>query len=297
MRRLFSKKRLLNAMSALIDAHVHFFDLAGLSYPWLEAHPAIHRSADHTAFFQAASPAPVEKLVFVEAAVAPGLHLAEARFVQALAKTEPRIAGIVAHAPVEKGDAVEEDLQALRQLPALRGIRRLIQGEADPGICLEPGFIAGVRRLARHKLSFDLCVKSWALGYALELARRCPDVQFILDHIGKPDIRHGLRAPWWGQMRELAALDNVSCKISGAISEARHPGWQPGDVIPYVAHAIDCFGFTRVMFGGDWPVSALTHSYGTWLGLVREAIQGSTEAESRALFQDNAARLYRLAHL
>jgi L-fuconolactonase len=279
----------------LIDAHVHFFDTTRLRYPWLEAHPAINRSADHAAFFAAAAPALVEKLVFVEAGAAAGLHIAEARFAQELAAADPRIAGLVAHAPVEKGDAVEEDLQALLALPALRGIRRLIQGEADPGICLEPAFIAGVRRLARHNLTFDLCVKSWALGYALELARRCPEVTFILDHIGKPDIRHGLRAPWWGQMRELAALENVSCKISGVITEARQPGWRREDLTPYVAHAIDCFGFGRVLFGGDWPVSALTHDYGTWLGLVREVIQGSSTAEAQALFHGNAARLYRLA--
>ena len=278
----------------MIDAHVHFFDLTRLRYPWLEAHPEINRSFDSEAFFDAARPARVEKLVFVEAAVAPGLHIAEARLVQEMVASEPRIAGIVAHAPVEKGAAVEEDLEALRALPALRGIRRLIQGELDPGICLEPNFVEGVRRLARHGLSFDLCVKSWALGYALELARRCPEVVFILDHIGKPDIRHDLREPWWGQMRELAALDNVHCKISGAITEARQPGWQPADVRPYVAHSIECFGFGRVLFGGDWPVSALTHGYGTWLALVTDVVKGSTEAEIQALFQGNAARLYRL---
>ena len=148
-------------------------------------------------------------------------------------------------------------------------------------------------RLARHGLSFDLCVKSWALGYALELARLCPDVTFILDHIGKPDIRHGLREPWWTQMRDLAALDNVYCKISGVITEAQ-PGWRPEDLLPYVAHAIDCFGFNRVMFGGDWPVSSLTHPYGTWLAFVTDAIAGSTAAESWALFQGNAKRVYRL---
>jgi len=278
----------------MIDSHVHFFDLACLRYPWLAAHPEINRSFDSEAFFDAALPARVEKLVFVEAAVAPGLNVAEARLVQEMAALEPRIAGIVAHAPVEKGAAVEEDLDALGALPALRGIRRLIQGEADPGICLEPNFVEGVRRLARHGLSFDLCVKSWALGYALELARRCPDVVFILDHIGKPDIRHGLLEPWWGQMRQLAALDNVYCKISGAITEARHPGWRPTDVLPYVAHSIECFGFGRVMFGGDWPVSALTHGYGTWLDFVTDVVKGSTEAEIQALFRGNAARLYRL---
>ena len=125
--------------------------------------------------------------------------------------------------------------------------------------------------------------------------RRCPDVIFILDHIGKPDIRHGLREPWWSQMRELAALGNVYCKISGAITEARQPSWRPEDLLPYVVHAIECFGFGRVMFGGDWPVSALTHGYGTWLAFVTNVVKGSTKAECQALFQGNAAGVYRLS--
>jgi L-fuconolactonase len=276
----------------LLDAHVHFFDRPALHYPWTDGVAGLEAPAGPAEFFRAA-PAALEKLVFVEAGAAAGQHLEEARAVQRLADADPRIAAIVAHAPVEKGAAVETDLAALAELPALRGIRRLIQGEADPGFCLEPAFLEGLHRLARYHLSFDLCLKSWAMPYALELARRCPELSFILDHAGKPDIRHGLRDPWWQQMRELAALPNTICKLSGLITEARQP-WQASDIAPYLDHILACFGPGRVLFGSDWPVSRLTHGYADWLAMVERAVGGLSAEAQDSVFFGNAARVYRI---
>jgi L-fuconolactonase len=236
----------------------------------------------------------VDRIVFAEVAVDPGLHVREAAFVQQMADADPRLAGMVAHAPVENGAAVEEDLAALAKFATLRGIRRLIETEHDPGICLQPGFLEGVRRVGRHGLTFDTCVRHWGMVFAIELARRCPDVQFVLDHIGKPGIRYGLREPWWGQMRELAALPNVVVKISGVITEADHAAWTPAQVKPYVAHTIECFGFDRCMFGSDWTVSEQTHRYPEWVRIVDEVVAGASVEGRRKLYRGTAARIYRL---
>ncbi len=236
----------------------------------------------------------VDQIVFAEVAVDPGLHVQEATFVQELADRDARLTGMVAHAPVEKGAAVEEDLAALAEFRVLRGIRRLIEVERDPGCCLEPGFLEGVRRVGRHGLPFDICVKHWGMGCALELVRRCPEVQFVLDHIGKPGIRHGLREPWWSQIRELAQLPNVVVKLSGVITEADHAQWSREQVVPYVAHVIECFGFGRVMYGSDWTVSELTHRYPVWVEILDGVVAGATLAERRQLYRETAARVYRL---
>ncbi|MDQ0468045.1 amidohydrolase family protein [Labrys wisconsinensis] len=278
----------------IIDAHVHLYDVERLSYGWLAGVPAINRTHLLPDFDAARGPVAVEGLVFAEVAVDPGLHLAEAAFVQGLADADPRLIGMVAHAPVEKGAAVEEDILALKANRSLCGIRRLIQSEADPSFCLAPGFLEGLSVLARHGLPFDICIKHWAMAYALELARRCPDVQFVLDHIGKPDIRYGLREPWWREIRELARCPNVVVKLSGVVTEADHARWTPEDVKPYVAHVVDCFGFERLMFGSDWSVSALTHPYPAWVAIVDEVIRGAGEAEQRSLYRDTALRTYRL---
>ena len=278
----------------LIDTHVHLYDLARHSYGWMAGLPKINRTHLMPDFDAATAGIAVEKLVFVEVAADPGQYLGEAAFAQEIADRDPRLAAIIAHAPVENGAAVKRDLEILLAHKNLRGIRRLIQGEVNPGMCLEPGFIAGVKLLARHNLLFELCIKHWAMPYAIALVKQCPDVMFVLDHIGKPDIRHGLHEPWWSQLRELARLPNVVCKISGAIGETAPAPWTPAQVAPYVAHAIECFGFSRCMFGSDWTVSELTHSYGQWVGLVDHVIHGASLEEQRQLYCGTARHIYRM---
>ena len=276
----------------IIDSHVHLYDVARLSYGWLASVPRINSSHGMAEFDVARGPVAVEKLVFVEVAVDPGLHLQEAAFVQGLADRDPRIAAMVAHAPVDKGDAVEDDLVALKKNRSLVGIRRLIQGEPDPSVCIAPNFIAGVRRLAAHGLTFDICVRSRQLAEAVEVARRCPDVRFVLDHIGKPDIRNGMIEPWRAQIRELARLPNVVCKVSGVITETDRETWTPATVKPYVEHVLDSFGFDRALFGSDWTVSELTHRYPDWVAILDGIVGTASETEQKAFWRDTAIRTY-----
>lgn len=278
----------------IVDAHVHLYDTELLDYPWLAAVPKIARTHTLADLDRERGAVEIDKVVFAEVAVAPGRHVEEARWVQSLADRDPRLVGMVAHLPMEKGAAVEADIEALTAFGTLRGIRRLIEVERDYSFCLEPGFLEALRLLPKYGLTFDICVKHWGLVFAIELARRCPEVSFVLDHIGKPGIRHGLREPWWTQMRELATMPNVVCKISGVITEANHKAWTAEEIKPYVAHAIDCFGFDRALFGSDWTVSKLSHDYPDWVAMVDEVIAGSTEEEQRKLYRDTAIRVYRL---
>lgn len=278
----------------IVDSHVHLYDPTWLRYSWLERLPELNRRFDLSDFDRARGPVEVERIVFAEVWVDKGLHLAEAAWVQALADRDPRLCGMIAHAPLEKGAAVLEDLERLAQNRILKGVRRLMEIEVDQSFVLEPGFLEGLRLLPRFDLSFDICVKHWGLVFAIELARRCPDVRFVLDHIGKPGIRHGLKEPWWGQIAELARLPNVMCKVSGVITEADHAHWRPEQVRPYVEHAIGCFGFDRVMFGSDWTVAELTHRYPDWVALLDEVTAGCSESERRRFWRDNAIRCYRL---
>jgi L-fuconolactonase len=279
---------------AIVDSHVHLYDIGRFHYGWLDNVPKLKRTFLLEDFDRARGRVEVDKIVFAEVAIDPGLHLAEAAFIQGLADKDARLAGMVAHAPLEKGAAIEADLLALKKHPTLRGIRRLIETERDPSFCIEPRFLEAVKLLPKHGLTFDICVKHWALTYALELVRRCPEVTFVLDHIGKPDIRHGLREPWRSQIRELAALGNVVCKVSGVITEADHARWSKEGIKPYIAHVIDAFGFDRVMYGSDWTVSELTHPYPAFVAILDEMLEGTSEAERRKLYRDTAIRIYRL---
>jgi L-fuconolactonase len=278
----------------IIDSHVHLYDVDRLRYGWLANVPKINRSYGLEDFDAARGPVSVDGIIFAEVWVDPGLHLQEAAMIQEMADRDSRLIGMVAHAPLERGPAVEADLIALKKNRSLCGIRRLIEIERDPSMCLAPPFLEALRLLPRHGLTFDICVKHFAMVFALELVRRCPEVSFVLDHIGKPGIKHGLREPWWSQIRELATYPNVVVKMSGVITEADHEAWRPEEVKPYVAHVIECFGFDRVMYGSDWTVSELTHRYPTWVQILDEVIAGTSEAEQKKLYRDTALRTYGL---
>jgi L-fuconolactonase len=279
----------------IVDAHVHLYDVKRMSYGWLAGAPKINRTYLLDDFDKARGKVDVEGIVFAEVAVDPGLHLEEASFIQGLADRDSRLKGIVAHAPLEKGLAVEADLDALKAMRSVRGIRRLIETERNPAFSLEPPFLQALRLLPKYGFPFDICIKHFAFAYALELVRRCPEVNFVLDHIGKPDIKNGLREPWFSQIRELSRLPNVVVKISGVITEADHARWSADQVKPYVAHVIETFGFSRVMYGSDWTVSELTHRYPQWVEIVDDVVKGSSEAEQRQLYRETAIRTYRLA--
>jgi L-fuconolactonase len=175
----------------------------------------------------------------------------------------------------------------------VKGIRRLIQGE-DIDFCIQPNFMNGVKTLARYGLSFDICIFHPQLANAIRLVEQCPNVQFILDHIGKPDIKNQLFEPWKQEIKILAEFPNVYCKISGLVTEANHENWTPADLQPYIEHVIDCFGFDRVIYGSDWPVSTLASDYLLWVRTLQEAVSESTPEELKKLFHDNAIKFYRL---
>lgn len=278
----------------IVDSHVHLYDPARFSYPWMDGVPQLKTKHETAEYDTAREGIEVDRIVFLEVDVRPDQRIAEAAYVQELAEADPRIQAIVASAAIETGGAVRDEIEPMLANPAMRGIRRLIQNERDVEFCSRPGFIEGVRVLAEYGLSFDLCIFHHQFEAMLKLVKACPDVRFVLDHIGKPGIRDRLRDPWMNHMRELARMPNTWCKISGVTTEADHAGWTRDDIEPYIAHAIECFGFDRCMFGGDWPVCELASSYRRWIDTVDGILSGSTEEELRKIYRDTATQFYRL---
>jgi len=222
-----------------------------------------------------------------------GHHVAEADWVASLAREDQRIRAIVAHAPLESPGAAR-DLETLAARPMVCGIRRLIQASDAEALCGSATFRENVKRLPAHGLHFEICILHHQLAPALALVRDCPDVHFVLDHIAKPGIRDAIRAPWWQQMAEMAALPNVTCKLSGVATEADHAAWTEDQLRPYIDRVIEVFGPQRIVFGSDWPVMTLAVSYPRWVAIVDNALAGMSEADRRAVFAGNARSVYRL---
>jgi len=278
----------------LVDTHVHLWDPERLRYPWLAGVPALNRSHRVEDYRRACGQVAVAKFVFVQCECDAAQSQAEADWVTELAATEPRLGGIVAQAALESGLAVEPALARLAANPLVKGIRRLIQEEKDDAFCVRPEFIRGVQLLPRHGLSFDLCVYHRQLANVIKLVRQCPEVRFVLDHIGKPAIKAGQLDPWRADLRELSRMDNVWCKLSGLVTEADWAGWIPADLRPYLDHAVDCFGADRVMFGSDWPVSAQATDYGRWVAVLDDALGGGSADELHRIYVRNAETFYRI---
>ncbi len=278
----------------IVDTHLHIWDLSRLRYPWLDTVPKLNRNHLIEDYRRACGPVQVAKMVFLQCECDVSQFQQEADWVTEVSRTDPRIRGIVPWAPLEKGDAAEADLARLAANPLIKGIRRIIQFEADQEFCLRPDFVRGVQRLARHNLSFDLCINHRQFANTLKLVRQCPDVRFVMDHIAKPDIKAGLLDPWRDEMKQLASLPNVWCKLSGLVTEADVEKWQPADLRPYIDHVIACFGFDRVMFGGDWPVSTLASDYPRWVQVLDAAIAGASPDEQHKLYVRNAEKFYRV---
>lgn len=278
----------------VVDTHLHIWDPGNLACPWLKEVPSLNRPHLPSDYDKATADLNVIKMIFVQAEVTPALFLEEAQWVAEQAVREPRILGLVPWAPLEKGEEAREDLEALCRVPNVKGIRRIIQFEQDIEFCLRPDFVRGVRLLADLDLTFDICIDHTQLANTIKLVRQCPDVMCILDHIGKPDIKHQVMEPWKKEIRELAGLPNTFCKMSGLVNEADWEAWQPQDLRPYIDHVIDCFGWDRVAFGGDWPVCLLASPYQRWIETLWDALQGASQDELNRLFVVNAETFYRV---
>ena len=276
----------------IVDSHVHLWNPARFRHEWLDGCHALNRAFLPEDFSVASANLNVGKIILVEGGCEPAQSLLEANWFSEIAKSEPRVKGIVAHADLEKGDSIRTDLARLAANPLVRGIRRNLQGERDPQFCLPPEFVAGVKLLAEFGFTFDLCIRHEQLPGAAELVNRVPQTSFVLDHLGKPDVRGRKTEPWAADLKRLAALPYCVCKVSGLATEAEMESWQPADLRFYFDCALEYFGLNRVLFGGDWPVATLATSYQRWLETISDFVSGTPAADRASLFQTNTERIY-----
>ena len=278
----------------IVDSHVHFWDRDNLNYDWLDEVPAINRPFLPADYAQQVGKHTVSQKIFVQAGSLADQAIAEAVWVSELAQTDPTIQAIVAFAPLELGDGATAVLDQLQQFPLVKGIRRLIQSE-PLGFCTQPNFVSGVQLLPAYDFSFDICVKYHQMGDVLEMVAQCPNVQFVLDHAGKPAIEAQMFDPWRAQIAQLAQHENVVCKLSGLVTEADHQNWQPADLSPVIDQLLESFGPSRLMFGSDWPVVTLASSLERWIDLALEVTSHLSAAEREQIFVRNAQRFYILS--
>jgi L-fuconolactonase len=278
-----------------VDAHHHLWDPGRRAYPWMdESVAAIRRPFGLQDLDAAAAPQGFGETVVVQAVSS----VEETEELLAVAATSGRVAGVVGWVDLADPE-VASTLAALRARPggqALVGVRHQVHDEPDPGWLLRGRVLAGLAAVADAGLVYDLLVRERELPAARGVAQRLPELTLVVDHLAKPRIREQAMDPWAGELAALARHPNVACKVSGLVTEAAWDAWTPGQLVPYVRHAVDVFGPGRLLFGSDWPVCLLAAGYGEVVAAITEALEraGVGPAERDAIFGANARRLYRL---
>ena len=275
---------------------MHFWDRRRFDYAWLAgAGPVLERDYvpdDLVPELASLVDPGSASFVFVQADCRAEQGVAEAAWVQGLASVGAPVRAIVAHASLERGAGCEAELEQLvREVPLASGVRRLLQDE-PPGFVADSSLVAGVRLLAAHGLTMDLCVRQHQLDEVAELVESCPDVLFVLDHLGKPRIASEELAAWASSLSRIAAHPNVRCKLSGLMSEAPPDRRTASGLRPWLGHALDAFGPDRCMFGSDWPVLTGAGGYGEWYEIVLDAISDVPEEQRGRVLSGTAAATY-----
>jgi len=273
----------------ILDSHLHLWDPARLCYPWLEGRLLGRFGPEQRDAALAEGPPAERAAVFVQAECLPADSLAEVDWVAGLA-ARAGVRGIVARLSMEDPDQAAHQLQELRRRPLVVGVRRLLQGEA-PGFATSPSFLASARGVAAAGYAFDACVRQGQLPELCLLAEAVPDLTIVLDHLGKPDVTGVPSAPWRADLARLAGRPGVMCKLSGLPAEAA-AGWTPAQLTPFLDAALDAFGPSRLLFGGDWPVS---WPYAEWERCVVAWAQAAAPDHIDDILWVNAERTYGLA--
>jgi predicted TIM-barrel fold metal-dependent hydrolase len=272
----------------ILDTHLHLIYPDRFSYPWLEGAPAINRPFSAETYFAEATALGIVAALHMEVDVAESQAEAETAF---MIGVHPKVVGAIAAGRPERPDFPAQ-LERLAAMPRVRGLRRVLHVVPDD-LSQTDLFAENVRRLAAHDLTFDICVRADQLPIGTALARKCPDVQFVLDHCGVPDVAGEVLDPWRDDIARLAELPNVAAKLSGIVAYAG-PDWTVAELRPFAEHVIDRFGWNRVMWGSDFPVCTTTASLARWVEATHELIAGASADEQAALLHRNAERIYRI---
>lgn len=274
-----------------IDAHHHVWDLAVREQAWLAELPAIDRTFGLDDLRPSLERVGVDGTVLVQVATV----VAETEEFLALAAAEPLVRGVVGWVDLTAPDVADE-IARLRGMPGgelLVGVRHQVQGEPDPRWLLRDDVLAGLAAVAGAGLAYDLLVVPEQLPAAVEVVGRVPQLTFVLDHLGKPDIAAGRLDPWRGHLSALAAHPHVAAKLSGMVTEAG-TGWTVDTLRPFASHLLEAFGPERVMAGSDWPVCLLAASYTDVAALTEQQLEELSAPERADVLGGTATRVYGL---
>jgi L-fuconolactonase len=273
-----------------IDAHQHFWEYQPEEYPWITEELGVLRRS-----FLPSDLAPemIKSDLDGSIAVQARQSVEESRWLLSLAEDNSHILGVVGWVDL-CSDQVDAQLAEFTNHPQFVGVRHVVQDEPDDAFMLRPEFINGISKLNNHALTYDILIFPKQLEAALKLVEQFPEQAFVIDHIAKPSIKDGSLQPWQNLMKEFSKFPNVSCKISGMITEADWRNWKQEDLKPYLATVMETFSPNRLMYGSDWPVCLLAGDYPKVFDLAKVYISELPSPDQDMVFGGTAAQVYQI---
>jgi L-fuconolactonase len=273
-----------------IDSHQHFWLTSRGDYGWMGDHvkPLLRdfMPGDLEPLLRRAG---IDRTILVQAAETE----AETDFLLEIAARTPFVAGVVGWLDMD-ADGFAERLAHYRANPYFVGLRPMLQDLEDDAFILRPRVLDNLRRVADSGLAFDILTFPRHLPNVAKALEAVPGLRAVVDHLSKPSIATGDLDPWAADIAAVAAFPNVSCKVSGMVTEAG-TDWTLDDLAPYVDHVARCFGADRLLFGSDWPVATLAAEYGEVAHAARALLGRHFGPDEMAkVFGENAARFYGL---
>tara|TARA_R110002050_G_scaffold125839_2_gene246122 strand:- start:957 stop:1787 length:831 start_codon:yes stop_codon:yes gene_type:complete len=274
----------------IIDTHHHFWNYNPVDFDWIDDEMAsIRKNFLPKDLKESLLETGVQGVVSVQARQS----LEETDWLLEMAEEHDFIKGIVGWLPLA-AENIQQVLEQYSGNPWLKGVRHVVQGESDPAFILGKDFNRGISQLKNDGLVYDILILEHQLPNTIRFVDQHPEQQFIVDHIAKPKIKHNETEPWARNLKELARRENVSCKISGMVTEADYHSWTKEQLQPYFDVVLEAFGPSRLMYGSDWPVCLVATSYSDWLNLVKDMLSGLSPDEQEQIFSRNAKHFYHL---
>lgn len=271
-----------------IDAHQHFWIYNEQDYSWMSEE---HKPIQQDFLPQHLKPLLQKNVFDGSIAVQARQSLQETEWLLSLAGEHPEVKGVVGWVDL-CSTQVEQQLERYARNPLLRGVRHVVHDEPEDAFLLRDDFRRGIAALERFGLTYDLLIFPKHLPYAVDLVKAFPKQRFVLDHIAKPDIAHRIVSPWGEELAQLAAYQNVYCKLSGMVTVAAWGNWKEEDFKPYLDLVFECFGTDRLMIGSDWPVCTLSGTYEGTINIVKQYINRFTAEAQAQILGGNCAEFY-----
>jgi len=272
-----------------IDSHQHFWKFDPIRDAWIDASmEKIARDFLPEDLKPLLDQSKIDGCVAVQA----DQSETETEFLLDLAGRYDFVKGVVGWVDL-RSPQLSERLEHYCNNSFFKGVRHIVQAEKD-GFMLQESFLKGIQQLKDFNLTYDILIFPHQLEEAVALVKKNPEQAFVLDHIAKPYIKDKKIDQWAKHINQLAAHQNVYCKLSGLLTEADWNHWQEEDFTAYLTVIMEAFGTDRLMYGSDWPVCLLAGSYPHVVRIVENFISSLSTDNQKKIMGQNAHHFYNL---